>query len=92
MIRTFKHKGLKRLYEKGDQSSLSSEQINRIEDILARLDVALLPTELNLPAYGLHHLKGKLKGCWAVKVSANYRIIFRFKGGDAFDINLIDYH
>jgi len=92
MIRTFKHRGLKRLYERGDRSYLSREQVNRIEDILARLDVAVLPSDLDLPGYGLHQLKGKLKSYWALKVSGNRRIIFRFRNGDAFDVTLIDYH
>ncbi|MDH5509363.1 MAG: type II toxin-antitoxin system RelE/ParE family toxin [Nitrospinota bacterium] len=92
MIRTFKHRGLKRLYERGDQGQVSSEHLSRIEDIIARLDIAVAPSDLDLPGYGLHPLKGKLKGFWAVKVSGNWRIIFRFKDGDAFDVNLIDYH
>jgi len=92
MIRTFKHRGLKRLYERGDRSYLSREQVNRIEDILARLDVAVVPSDLDLPGYGLHPLKGKLKSYWALKVSGNRRIIFQFRDGDAFDVNLIDYH
>jgi len=92
MIRTFKHRGLKRLYERGDQSQVSADYLNRIEDIIARLDVAVAPSDLDLPGYGLHPLKGKLKGFWAVKVSGNWRIIFRFKDGDAFDVNMIDYH
>ncbi len=92
MIRTFKHKGLKRLYEHGDQSRVSGKHLNRIEDILARLDVAQAPCDLDLPGYGLHPLKGELRTFWAIKVSANWRIIFKFKGGDAFDVNLIDYH
>ena len=92
MIRTFKHRGLKRLYERGDQSQVSSEYLNRIEDIIARLDIAVSPDDLNLPGYGLHQLKGNLKGFWAVKVSGNWRVIFQFRDGDAFDVNLTDYH
>ncbi|MDH3692289.1 MAG: type II toxin-antitoxin system RelE/ParE family toxin [Gammaproteobacteria bacterium] len=92
MIRTFKHRGLRRLYERGDRSQVQSDRLERIEDILARLDVAVVPSDLDLPGYGLHSLKGKLKGFWAVKVSGNWRIVFRFKDGDAFDVNLIDYH
>lgn len=92
MIRTFKHRGLKRLYEHGDQSQVSSKYLNRIEDIIARLDIAVSPHDLNLPGYGLHQLKGNLKGFWAVKVSGNWRIIFQFRDGDAFDVNLIGYH
>ena len=92
MIRNFKHRGLKRLYEHGDRSQVQSDRIERIEDILARLDVAGVPSDLDLPGYGLHPLKGKLKGLWALKVSGNWRIVFRFKDGDAFDVNLVDYH
>lgn len=92
MIRSFKHRGLKRLYERGDHSQVQSERLERIEDILARLDVAVVPSDLDLPGYGLHPLKGKLKGFWAVKVSGNWRIIFRFQNGDILDLNLIDYH
>ena len=58
MIRSFKHRGLKRLYEHGDRSRLRSDNINRIEDILARLDVSLTPFDLDLPGYALHALKG----------------------------------
>ncbi len=92
MIRTFKHRGLKRLYERGDHSQVRNDRLDRIEDIMARLDVAVAPSDLNLPGYGLHPLKGKFKNFWALKVSGNWRIIFRFKDGDAFDVNLIDYH
>ncbi len=92
MIRSFKHRGLKRLYERGDRSQVRSDRLERIEDILARLDVAAVTSDLDLPGYGLHLLKGKLKGFWAVKVSGNWRIVFRFQDGDALDVNLIDYH
>ncbi len=92
MIRSFKHRGLKRLYEHGDRSRLRSDNINRIEDILARLDVSLAPPDLDLPGYALHALKGDLMGIWSVRVSGNWRIIFRFKDGDVFDVNLVDYH
>jgi proteic killer suppression protein len=92
MIRTFKHRGLKKLYERDDRSQVRSTHLDRIEDILARLDVAAAPSDLDLPGYALHPLKGELKGFWAIKVSGNWRIIFRFKDGDAFELNLVDYH
>ena len=92
MIRTFKHRGLKRLYERGDQSKVSPEHLARIEDVLARLDIADTPDFLALPGYDLHPLKGKLKGFWSVKILGNWRIIFRLTDGEAFDVNLIDYH
>lgn len=92
MIRTFRHRGLKRLYERDDKSKVSAEQLARIKDVLARLDIADTPDFLNLPGYDLHRLKGELKGFWSVKISGNWRIIFRLTDGEAFDVNLIDYH
>lgn len=92
MIRTFRHRGLKRLYEHGDVSRLRADQVNRIADVLAHLDQATKPAELDLPGYRLHPLKGDLKGFWSVTISGNYRIIFRIREGDAFDVDLVDYH
>ena len=66
--------------------------VGKIERILARLDEAAEPQDMNLPGFGLHRLKGDLAGYWAIKVSANWRIVFRFVGGAASDIDLIDYH
>lgn len=63
-----------------------------MEDVLARLDKAETPQAMNLPGYRLHALKGDLRGFWSVTVRANWRIIFRFEGVDAFDVELIDYH
>jgi proteic killer suppression protein len=92
MIRTFKSRALKRLYDRGAANLIRKEYLSRIEDILARLDIAETPQAMAMPGYNLHPLKGKLKGFWSVKVSGNWRIIFRFKSGDVFDVNLIDYH
>jgi toxin HigB-1 len=92
MIRSIKHQGLKRLYERGDRSRLRPDLRETIEDILARLDVATTPQALDLPGYRLHSLKGDLKGYSSVTVRANWRIIFRFNGEDAVDVELIDYH
>ncbi len=92
MIESFKHKGLKKLYQHGDQKQLDPRFIGRIEDILARLDVADVIQDMNLPGYSLHALKGTLKNQWSVLVSRNWRIIFRFENGSVFDVDLIDYH
>jgi proteic killer suppression protein len=92
MIRGFKHRGLKRLYGRGDQSGIRPDLLETVEDILARLDEADSPQALNLPGYRLHPLKGNLSGFWSVTVRANWRIVFRFEGADAFDVELIDYH
>lgn len=92
MIRSFKHRGLKRLYERDDRSGIRPDLLDMVEDILARLDEADTPQSLNLPGYRRHPLKGELKGFWSVAVRANWRIIFRFQGKDAFDVELMDYH
>lgn len=92
MIRSFKHKGLKRLFERGDRSQIRADLVHKIENILATLDSAESPQGLNLPGYRLHPLKGDHKGFWSVTVRANWRVIFRFEGEDAMDVELIDYH
>jgi proteic killer suppression protein len=92
MIRSFKHRGLKRLFERDDRNGIRPDLLDDVEDILGRLNQATTPQALNLPGYRLHPLKGGLRGFWSVTVRANWRIIFRFDGEDAFDVELIDYH
>lgn len=92
MIRSFKHRGLKRLHDRDDRSGIRRDLLEGVEDILGRLDQATTPQALNLPGYALHPLKGDLRGFWSVRVRANWRIIFRFEGEDALDVELIDYH
>jgi len=92
MIRSFKHKGLKRLFEKGDESKAKPDHVSKIRRILGRLNVARTVDEVDAPGFRLHPLKGDLRGLWAVSVSGNWRIIFRFEEPDAFDVDLIDYH
>lgn len=92
MIRSFRHRGLRRLFLRGDRKQVQPDQLNRIEDILARLNVVGRAEEMALPGYRLHPLKGDLQGFWSVTVSGNWRIIFRFQEGDAYEVDLIDYH
>ncbi len=92
MIASFKHRGLKKLYEEDDHRSLSPAQVDKIKRILARLDEAANVRNMALPGFGLHPLKGTLKGLWAVSVSGNWRIVFRFENGNAYDVDLVDYH
>ena len=92
MIRSFRHKGLKQLFEKGERKGVRADQVEKIENILAVLNRARGPQDMNLPGFSLHRLKGKLKEFWSVTVRANWRIIFRFHEGDAYDVDLIDYH
>ncbi len=92
MIVSFRHKGLKLVYEEGDRRRLSSEHADKIERILARLDEATGPRSMDLPGFRLHPLKGDLAGYWSVSVSGNWRIVFRFDGANVRDVDLVDYH
>jgi proteic killer suppression protein len=92
MIESFKHKGLKRLFEDGDRKLIQPELVERILTVLAYLDAAKAVEDLNLPSLRLHPLKGELKGFWSITVRANWRIIFRFEDGAVLDVELIDYH
>lgn len=92
MIRIFRHNGLKRLYERGDPRGVGADLAERIAIALADLEDASKPSDLDFPGYRLHPLKGSLKGFWSISISANRRIIFRFVEGNAFDVDLVDYH
>ena len=92
MIVSFRHKGLKVLFDRGDRRRVPPQHVGKIERILARLDEAAEIGNMNLPGFRLRPLKGDLAGYWSVTVSGNWRIIFRFDGGNASDIDLVDYH
>ena len=92
MIRSIRHKGLKRLYEEDDPRGVTREHAEKLRDILVRLDAAGAIGDMDLPGFRLHSLKGALKGFWAVTVRANWRVIFRFADGDALDVDYVDYH
>jgi proteic killer suppression protein len=92
VIASFRHRGLKRLYEDDDHRGLSPAHLDKIKRILARLDEAADIRNMALPGFQLHPLKGKLKGLGAVSVSGNWRVVFRFENGNAYDVDLIDYH
>ena len=92
MIRKFRHKGLQRLFQHDDGSKLPPDMVERIRLILSALQAAQEVEAMNLPTFHLHPLKGELQGYFAVTVRANWRIIFRFDGGEALDVDFIDYH
>lgn len=92
MIESFKHKGLKRLFEQGERKGLNAQHVEKIDLILGMLDVAQTIEDMSLPSFRLHPLTGNLKGFCSVTVRANWRIIFKFENGRAFDVDLVDYH
>ena len=92
MIKEFRHKGLKKLYETGSHKGVRPEHVKRLRWILARLDASITPQDMLLPGLDLHSLKGSYEGFWAVSVSGNWRVVFRFEGHNAVDVDYIDYH
>ena len=92
MIQRFRHKGLKRLFEKGEAKGIRADQLEKLENIVFVLSRARKPEDVDLPGFHLHSLKGKMKGLWAVTVKANWRVTFRFEEGDVCDLDLVDYH
>jgi toxin HigB-1 len=92
MIGSFKHKGLRNLFEQDDGGKVSADQVDRLRLILSSLDQAGGMQDMNQPTFRLHPLKGNRKGVWAVTVRANWRVTFLFEGGDAYDVDLEDYH
>ena len=92
MIQSFRHKGLKRLFENGVAKGIHADQLGKIENILFVLSRARKPEDVDLPGFHLHPLKGDMKGLWAVTVRANWRVTFRFEEGEACDVDLVDYH
>lgn len=92
MIQSFKHKGLRQLFEKGTARGIRADHVAKVENILAVLNRARRPSDVDLPGFGLHRLNGDLKEFWRVTVRANWRIIFRFEQGDVYDVDLLDYH
>ena len=92
MIRRIRHLGLKRMYERGDPSRVGPDMADRVALALADLDDARKPSDLDLPGYRLHPLKGDLKGYWSLSISGNWRVIFRFEDGDVCDVDPVDYH
>lgn len=92
MIRSFRHKGLKRFSETGSKAGIQPAHAKRIRILLTALDAAKGPSDLNAPSYRLHPLLGNFGGHWAVSVSGNWRLTFAFEGEDVVLVDYQDYH
>ena len=92
VIRSFRHRGLKALYDGRTARHLAPHHVARLRDILAVLDRSRTAQDMDLPGFRLHSLKGVLKGHYAVSVSGNWRVTFRFEDGHAADVDYADYH
>jgi toxin HigB-1 len=92
-IVSFRSRALRRLFENDDARGLSGRPVSRIRNILLALDTAVRIDYMNAyPGWRLHPLKGELRGFWSVSASGNWRVIFRFDNGMAYDVDLVDYH
>ncbi len=92
MIRSFKHKGLAKFFETGSKAGIQSAHAERLRLILGRLNAAVKAEDMGLPGLRLHPLRGERKGTWAVWVSGNWRVTFRFVGADVEVVDYEDYH
>ncbi len=92
MIKSFRHRGLERYFVTGSKRDIKAEHALRLKQMLFRLHFAERIEDVNFPGSDLHQLKGKMKGYWAVRVSENWRLVFRFEGGHALEVDYGDYH
>ena len=92
MIRGFSHQGLQDFLQTGSKAGIRPEHAKRLRLMLAKLHTAVDIRDMNFPGADLHPLHGEREGFWAVSVSGNRRVVFRFNNGDAFDVDYLDYH
>lgn len=92
MIKSFKHKGLERFYKSGSTSGIQTSHAKKLRMQLAALDTAQTIDDIDIPGYRLHPLKGIRSGFWSITVSANWRLTFRYTGGNIFILHYEDYH
>lgn len=88
----FRHKGLRRFWESGDARGIAGDLTARLNRRLDDLDAAATLDDLRIPGYRLHPLTGERAGYWSIRVSGNWRLVFRFRDGEAVDVDLVDYH
>ena len=92
MIVSFRHKGLELLYETGSTRGVQAAHAAKLNRILAALDAASSPADLNQPGYKLHPLKGEMRGHWSIWVNGNWRLTFEFTDGNVYVLDYEDYH
>jgi toxin HigB-1 len=92
MIQSFRHKGLRRLYESGSAAGVQIRHVKRLRMLLAALDTAQFIEDMYVPGFRLHPLRGEERGRWSVWVNGNWRVTFEFKDGHAYVLDYEDYH
>ncbi|WP_338867958.1 type II toxin-antitoxin system RelE/ParE family toxin [Spirosoma sp. SC4-14] len=92
MIVNFKHKELQQYYEAGNGSKLPAQYLRKINRLFDQLDAVTSVSDIQQMGSGIHKLTGDLDDFWAITVTPNHRIIFRFEAGDVYDVDYVDYH
>lgn len=92
MIFSFKHKGLEKFFKTGSMAGIQPNHATKLQIQLTTLDNASTVQEMDFPQWRLHPLKGDKAGFWAITVSANWRVIFKFENGNAYVVDYLDYH
>lgn len=92
MIKSFRHKGIEKLFFEDDRSKVNQDHVSKLLRILDRLDASTGPQDMNLPGYHFHELKGKYKNIWSVWVAGNWRVTFQFEGQNVINVDYQDYH
>lgn len=92
MIKSFRHKGLRRFFETGSTSGVQASHANRLRMQLAALDTAQTVEDMDIPGFRLHPLKAQMRGRWSVTVNGNWRLTFEFQDGNSYVLDYEDYH
>ncbi|MEO8385577.1 MAG: type II toxin-antitoxin system RelE/ParE family toxin [Betaproteobacteria bacterium] len=92
MIKSFRHKGLRKVFETGSTSGIQASHAKRLRMLLAALDTSQTIEDMNVPGFALNPLKGEMRGRWSISVSGNWRLTFEFKDGNAYVLDYEDYH
>lgn len=92
MIKSFQHKGLKAFFETGNKAGIQAQHAQKLTRVLLRLDIAKAANDVNLPGWRLHQLAGGLTGHYSIVINGNWRITFKFEGGDVVLVDYLDYH
>ena len=91
-IRSFRHDGLERFFRTKSKAGIQPKHAQRLNLQLGMLDASIHPSDMNLPGWYWHALRGKDAGRWSVRVNGNWRVTFTFEGSDAAQVNYEDYH
>ncbi|MGI9304594.1 MAG: type II toxin-antitoxin system RelE/ParE family toxin [Gammaproteobacteria bacterium] len=92
MIRSIRHRGLKKFYETGSKAGIQASHANRLRMLLAALDTTQQITDMDVPGFKLHALAGRMQDRWSITVNGNWRLTFEHRDGDVFLLDYEDYH